>query len=140
MSTVFGISAMTSDHSQPNALGTITDLYELTMAQAFWASGTANKHAVFHLYFRQAPFQSGFTLACGLESAVEHLQALRFSPEDLRYLAQIPGNDGQPLLAPAFLEQLSHFQFTCDVDAIPEGTVVFPYEPLLRVQGPIMEA
>jgi nicotinate phosphoribosyltransferase len=122
------------------ALGTFTDLYELTMAQAYWASGAARKEAVFHLFFRQAPFQSGFTIACGLQSAMDYLQALRFDDSDLAYLASVKGNDGQPLFAEAFLEALRHLRFSCDVAAVPEGAVVFPYEPLLRVQGPILEA
>jgi nicotinate phosphoribosyltransferase len=126
--------------SQGESLGLFTDLYELTMAQAYWASGTARTEAVFHLFFRQAPFQSGFTVACGLQSAMEFLQALRFDESDRAYLAQVKGHDGQPLFSPAFLKALAELRFTCDVEAVPEGTVVFPYEPLLRVQGPIWEA
>src|SRR6266849_1713418 len=109
------------------------------MACAYWKSGTADKEAVFHLSFRAPPFQSGFTIACGLAQAIDHLQNLRFTDSDLAYLATILGRDRKPLFDPGFLEYLRKFEFSCDVDAIPEGTVVFPHEPMLRVQGPILQ-
>jgi nicotinate phosphoribosyltransferase len=118
----------------------LTDLYQLTMACAYWKSGTANKEAVFHLSFRQAPFKGGFTVACGLEAAMEYLRDFRFEPADLAYLEQVPGRDGKPLFGADFLAFLAQLRFECDVDAVPEGTVVFPHEPLLRVQGPILQA
>jgi len=120
--------------------GLLTDLYELTMACAYWESGLADKEAVFHLSFRQPPYQSGFTIACGLEAAIDYLLRLRFDESDLAYLAGIPGRDGEALFKPAFLDYLRELRFTCDVDAMPEGTLVFPQEPLLRVQGPILQA
>src|SRR5260370_36981001 len=97
---------MNADH-QPKSLhpslALLTDLYELTMACAYWKSGTAEKEAVFHLSFRQPPFQSGFTIPCGLATAIEHLREFHFEEEDLAYLAQITGRDQQPLVIPAFL-------------------------------------
>ncbi len=117
----------------------LTDLYQLTMACAYWKSGTASKEAVFQLSFRTPPFQSGFTIACGLAQAIAHLQKLSFTDSDLAYLSTIAGRDGKPLFDPGFLEYLRKFEFACDVEAIPEGTVVFPHEPLLRVQGPILQ-
>ncbi|MBC7920297.1 MAG: nicotinate phosphoribosyltransferase [Ferruginibacter sp.] len=122
-----------------NTLTLLTDLYQLTMAYGYWKSGTAEREAVFSLSFRKHPFGGGFTLAAGLEHVVEFLQNFRFSREDTDYLATLTGNDDQPLFEPAFLEYLQHLRFTCDVDAIPEGTVVFPQEPLLRVRGPILQ-
>ena len=118
----------------------LTDLYELTMACAYWKSGTADKEAAFHLSFRNPPFQSGFTIAGGLATAIDFLEQFRFRPDDLAYLATVNGSEQRPLFEPAFLEYLSRLRFTCDVDALPEGTVVFPQEPLLRVQGPILQA
>ena len=118
----------------------LTDLYELTMACAYWKSGTADKEAAFHLSFRNPPFQSGFTIAGGLATAIDFLEQFRFRPDDLAYLATVNGSGQRPLFEPAFLEYLSRLRFTCDVDALPEGTVVFPQEPLLRVQGPILQA
>jgi nicotinate phosphoribosyltransferase len=122
------------------SLALLTDLYELTMAYGYWKLGTADRNAVFHLAFREHPFNGGFTIACGLHSAIEYLQSLRFEGSDLEYLATLTGNDGAPLFEPAFLEFLAELRFTCDVDAIPEGTVVFPNEPLVRVRGPILQA
>jgi nicotinate phosphoribosyltransferase len=117
----------------------LTDLYQLTMACAYLKSGTADKEAAFHLSFRVAPFQGGFTVACGLAQAIDYIRNFRFEPSDLAYLATIVGRDRQPLFDRQFLEHLNKLRFTCDVDAVPEGTVVFPHEPLLRVQGPILQ-
>ena len=121
-------------------LGLLTDLYQLTMANGYWKTGLGERFAAFHLTFREPPFGSGFTLACGLEAVVEYLEAFRFEAEDLAYLEAMPGNDGRPLFARGFLEYLSRLRFTCDVDAVPEGTVVFPHEPLVRVVGPLAQA
>jgi nicotinate phosphoribosyltransferase len=118
----------------------LTDLYQLTMAYGYWKTGTYRKEAVFHLFFRKAPFQSGYTIAAGLSEAIAWLRNLRFTDEDLKYLAGLKGNDGEALFEHGFLEYLRGFAFTCDVDAVPEGTAVFPNEPLLRIKGPIMQA
>ena len=123
-----------------NGLALLTDLYQLTMACAYWKSNKANQEAAFHLAFRTPPFQSGFTVACGLAQVIDFLRDFRFQDDDLEYLASIPGRDQKPLLDPEFLDYLKGLSFRCDLDAIPEGTVVFPYEPLLRVQGPILQA
>jgi nicotinate phosphoribosyltransferase len=122
------------------SLALLTDLYQLTMAYGYWKSGTWNKEAVFHLHFRRPPFGSGFTVACGLEAAIDFIECFRFGDEDLAYLGTLEGNDGGPLFEPAFLDVLRGMEFACDVDAIPEGTVVFPHEPLVRVRGPILQA
>jgi nicotinate phosphoribosyltransferase len=122
------------------SLALLTDLYQLTMACAYWKSRTADKEAAFHLTFRESPFQGGFTIASGLETAIEWLKAFRFADSDLAYLATIPGPDKQPLFGKDFLDYLNKLKFSCDVDAVPEGTVVFPHDPLLRVQGPLLQA
>ncbi len=122
------------------SLALLTDLYQLTMAQAYWSSGTADKEAVFHLFFRRNPFSGGFALACGLARAIECLDRLQFGPDDLEYLRSLKGNDGRPLLDPAFVHELATLELRCDVDAVPEGTVMFPHEPLVRVRGPILQA
>ena len=118
----------------------LTDLYQLTMAYGYWKTRTHEKEAVFHLYFRKAPFQSGYTVAAGLSDVIAWLRELRFTSTDLSYLASLTGNDGRALFENDFLEYLRTFAFTCDVDAMPEGTLVFPNEPLLRIQGPILQA
>jgi nicotinate phosphoribosyltransferase len=119
--------------------GLLTDLYQLTMAQAYHSAGVTGDEACFHLFFRENPFGGGFSVACGLEQAVEYLSRLRFDSADIAYLSGLPGSDGRPLFSGEFLAWLSEFTFSCDVDAVPEGTVVFPREPLLRVRGPIAQ-
>jgi len=121
------------------SLTLLTDLYQLTMAYAFWKSGAHEKEAVFHLFFRRSPFGGGFTVACGLHRALEFLERFRFDEDDRSYLATLAGNDDKPLFEPAFLEYLRTMPFRCDIDAIPEGTVAFPLEPLVRVRGPIIQ-
>ncbi|MFN8356691.1 MAG: nicotinate phosphoribosyltransferase [Spirosomataceae bacterium] len=121
------------------SLALLTDLYQLTMSYGYWKSGTAEKEAVFNLYYRKNPFQGGYAISCGLESVISFLREFQFDPEDIMYLATLEGNDGHPLFEKAFLEYLAKLRFTCDIDAIPEGTVVFPNEPLVRVKGPILQ-
>ena len=116
----------------------LTDLYELTMAYGYWKSGMADTGAVFHLSFRENPFEGGFAVACGLGSALESLQDFGFRDHDVGYLATLEGNDGEPLFAKEFLDYLRDFRLACDIDAIPEGSIVFGHEPLLRVQGPLL--
>lgn len=120
--------------------GLVTDLYELTMACAYWRHGMAGVDAAFSVTFRENPFKGGFTVACGLAPAVEFLESLRFDDDAVAYLAGVRGNDGQPLFPREFLDYLGALELACDVDAVPEGTVVFPHEPLLRVTGPILQA
>lgn len=121
------------------SLSLLNDLYQLTMAYSYWASGNRDKEAVFHLFFRDAPFQGHYALACGLEYALEYIRAFCFDDEDIAYLKTLTGMDGEPLFTDAFLDYLKNLEFTCDVDAVPEGTVMFPHEPLLRVRGPLLQ-
>lgn len=127
-------------HVSPISSGLLTDLYELTMAHAFWLNKRHEHEAVFHLSFRRAPFNSGYAIAAGLEQAIHWLEELHFSESERDYLGTLRGNDGKPLFSRGFLDHLRDFRFECDVDAIPEGTVVFPQEPLIRVKGPILQA
>jgi nicotinate phosphoribosyltransferase len=122
------------------SLGLLTDLYQLTMAYGYWKTGKDALEASFHLSFRQNPFHGGFTIAAGLAQAIDFLADLHFEPSDLEYLAGLKGNDGKPLFDRAFLDYLAGMRMACDLDAVPEGTVVFPYEPLLRVTGPLVQA
>lgn len=121
------------------SLSLVTDLYQLTMAYGYWKSKTDNKEAVFHMYFRKNPFQGGYTISCGLEYVIDYLENFKFTTDDIEYLATLTGNDDKPLFEKEFLTYLSELKFTCDVDAIPEGTVVFPNEPLLRIKGPLIQ-
>ena len=120
------------------SLALLTDFYQLTMAAAAWQGGVAGREAVFHLSFRRNPFDGGYAVAAGLEDAVDLALHSRFTPDDLDFLAGQVGSDGKPLFEPAFLDWLGAMKLDVDVDAVPEGTVVFPHEPLLRVKGPIV--
>jgi nicotinate phosphoribosyltransferase len=122
------------------SLALATDLYQLTMAQAYRHAGRTGEEAVFHLFFRRNPFGGGFAVACGLARALEFLSGFHFTREDVEYLASLRGNDGRPIFDAGFLAELGGLRLQCDVDAVPEGTVVFPYEPLVRVRGPILHA
>ena len=122
------------------SLSLVTDLYQLTMAYGYWRQGLHEREAVFHLYFRKEPFEGGYAVAAGLALAVDWLEHLAFSEEDLAYLAGLTGSQGKALFPKEFLTYLREMTFTCDVDAIPEGTVVFGHEPLLRVRGPLLQA
>ncbi|MGN6644139.1 MAG: nicotinate phosphoribosyltransferase, partial [Verrucomicrobiota bacterium] len=121
------------------ATALLTDLYQLTMAYGYWKAGRAEQESVFHLLFRKQPFHGGFTLACGLEDVIQYLRRFRFKKSELDYLASLTGNDGKRLLEPTFLKYLGCLKLRLDVDAVPEGTVVFPQEPLLRIRGPILQ-
>lgn len=123
-----------------HSLALLTDLYELTMAYGYWKSGSAGKEAVFHLTYRKNPFHGGYAIACGLNDVVDLLDGFRFSDDDLDYLRGLRGNDERPLFEPEFLGYLRSLPFCCDIDAVPEGTVVFAHEPLVRVSGPIIQA
>lgn len=123
-----------------SSLSLLTDLYQLTMAYGYWKQGMAEQEAVFHLYFRKNPFKGGYTVAAGLEYVVHYLEQFKFQEADLTYIAGLKGSKGQPLFDPDFVNYLRDMSFSCDVDAIPEGTVVFPNEPLIRVKGPLLQA
>jgi nicotinate phosphoribosyltransferase len=120
-------------------LALLTDLYQMTMAYGYWKSGIIEREAVFNMYFRKSPFNGGFAIACGLHDVIDFLNSFSFAEEDLSYLSSLKGNDGKPLFETGFLDYLRGMQFSCSVDAMPEGTVVFPQEPLLRIQGPLFQ-
>jgi len=122
------------------SLSLLTDLYQLTMAYGYWKHGLANRQAVFHLTFRKCPFDGAYAVACGLGSVIDLLQNWKFTSSDTDYLGTLCGADGRPLFDTPFLKALSQIEFSCDVDAIPEGTVVFPHEPLIRLRGPLWQA
>ncbi len=126
--------------NEPDGQALLTDLYQLTMAYGYWKAGKADQESVFHLFFRKNPFAGGYTLTAGLADAVKFLRDFRFRANDLAYLAELRGRDDKPLFDRAFLDYLGALRFRCDVDALPEGTVAFPHQPLLRVQGPILQA
>lgn len=111
----------------------LTDLYELTMMQAYLEQGMLGT-AVFEFFVRKLPAERSFLVAAGLEQVLEYLETVRFTDEERAYLA------GIGRFTPAFIEALRDFRFTGDVDAMPEGTVFFPDEPILRIVAPMPEA
>ncbi len=121
------------------SLSLLTDLYQLTMAYGYWKNGMAEREAVFHLFYRSNPFKGGYAICAGLESAIGLMEGFHFPTDDLAYLATLNGNDGKPLFEQGFLDFLGAASFECTVEAIPEGTLVFPHEPLLRIRGPLYQ-
>lgn len=122
------------------AFSLLTDLYELTMAYGYWREEMADREAVFHLSFRKQPFKGPFAIAAGMEIAIDYLKQFHFTDSDLEYLDSLKGAGGNPLFDKKFLDYLKNWNLKLDVDAMAEGTVVFPHQPLLRIQGPILQA
>jgi nicotinate phosphoribosyltransferase len=118
----------------------LTDLYQLTMAYGYWKTGMYKKESVFHLFFRKSPFKGNYAIACGLAEVVDYLKNIHFSEDDVSYLGSLKGADGKQLFEEGFLNFLQRWEFQCDVDAVEEGTIVFPNEPLIRVKGPLWQA
>lgn len=118
---------------RPLNMTLLTDLYEITMMQGYYKTGNQKK-VIFDLFYRENPCQGGYAIACGLEQLIDHIRDLRFSSDDIRYLRSLNMFDED------FLDWLSTFRFSGSIYAVPEGTVVFPREPLVKVVAPIMEA
>ena len=117
----------------------LTDLYELTMAAAYLEQGKAADTAAFDLYFRHNPFNGGYAIAAGLEDAIRAVVDMAFSEDDIRFLRSMKSSTGTPSFQNEFLHYLADFRFCGDICAIPEGSLVFPNEPLLRVSGKLVE-
>ena len=112
----------------------LCDFYELTMSQGYFANGYRDRITYFDVFFRQCPDGGGFAIAAGLEQIIEYIQDLHFSAEDIEYLR----NRG--IFSEEFLEYLANFKFTGDIWAVPEGTPIFPKEPIITVRAPAIEA
>ena len=112
----------------------LTDFYELTMANGYFKEGMRDKIAYFDMYFRQAPDGAGLAIMAGVEQLIEYLKNLKFEKEDIEFLRE------KKMFDEEFLEYLENFKFSCDVWAIPEGTPIFPNEPLVTVRGPLIQA
>lgn len=115
-------------------LALLTDFYELTMMNGYWRSGRQQLSASFEYFFRELPTHTGFAISAGLEQFLDLVENLRFTEDDLAYLTSLDAfGDG-------FIDYLRAFRPTVSIDAVPEGTVVFPNEPILRIEGPLAEA
>ena len=112
----------------------LTDFYELTMANGYFSSGCANQIAYFDMFFRKIPDNGGFAVFAGLEQIIEYIKNIKFEKDDIEYLRS------KNLFDEDFLEYLSDFRFSCDIYSVPEGTPVFPNEPLITVRGPVAQA
>ena len=112
----------------------LTDLYELTMMYGYWKKGMGKNRAVFDMFYRATSEITAYAIAAGLEQVIEYVNNLHFAEEDIAYLRSLN------LFDESFLDYLSNFKFTGDIMAVPEGTIVFLYEPIVRVTAPIMEA
>ena len=117
----------------------LTDLYQITMAQGYYDHGMGHTDACFHMYFRNYPFKGGYAIACGMDQLAELVETYKFTDEDISYLAGLPAPGGGKLFHDDFLSYLANFRLSVDIDAVHEGTPVFPNEPLVRVVGPIVE-
>ena len=122
-----------------DSLGLLTDLYQLTMCYGYWKKGIHQKQSSFNLFFRNNPFKGAYSVTCGLDYVIDYLNNFKFSNEDISYLSSLKTENGKRLFEKKFLEFLKKFKFECDLDAIEEGRVVFPNEPLLRITGPLYQ-
>ena len=123
----------------PNNISLLTDFYQLSMAYGYWKAGLDMRESVFHLFFRRPAFKGGFTIASGLESVISFIENFHVDESDITYLASLKNPAGNPYFERDFLQMLSVLRLEVSIDAVPEGTVVFPYEPLMRIQGPLMQ-
>jgi len=112
----------------------LCDFYELTMSNGYFANGYKDRICYFDVFYRQCPDKAGFAIAAGLEQIVQYIKDLHFAPEDIAYLRE------RKLFSEEFLDYLSHFRFTGDIWAVPEGTPIFPREPIMVVRAPAIEA
>ncbi len=112
----------------------LCDFYELTMSHGYFEKGFKDRITYLDLFFRRCPDGGGFAIAAGLEQIIDYIRDLHFSPEDIQYLR------GRNMFSEAFLDYLSNFRFTGDIWAVPEGTPIFPQEPIITVRAPAIEA
>ncbi len=124
---------MTHEYGKEN-LTMLTDFYEITMANGFFENGRGEQTVYFDMFFRTVPDGGGVAIMAGLEQIIHYLKNLSFSTEDIEYLRS------KKLFSEEFLNYLANFNFACDVWAVPEGTPIFPYEPLVTVRGPAIQA
>lgn len=120
--------------NDPRNLTMLMDYYQLTMSNGYLSHGFKDTMVYFDMFFRKVPDKGGFAIACGLEAVVDYIKSLKFEESDIEFLK------AKGIFSEDFLDYLRNFKFTCDIWAVPEGTVVFPNEPILTVCGPILEA
>ncbi|MCB2217085.1 nicotinate phosphoribosyltransferase [Desulfofustis glycolicus] len=127
------------NHREPS-WSLATDLYQLTMAQGYWASAMAERDSIFHMFYRTPPFGGRYVVAAGIEVFADWLSRHRFSEQDCAYLATVTGANERPLFTDEFLRYLAGWTFRGSIEAVAEGTLVFPHEPMVRVRAPLFDA
>lgn len=121
-------------------LSLLMDQYQLTAAYVLWKNNLHNTQTCFHLFHRKSPFGGGYAICAGLEYVIDWVRNFRIRGEDADFLYELTGNDGTQLFKDKdFFTWLWNFRFTCKIDAVPEGTIVFPHEPMLRVTGSVID-
>lgn len=128
-----------TDHTETTDVALNTDLYELTMAQGFWESGLVDTQACFNAFFRENPFEGGYAVSCGQGQIADLIDNFVFTDQTIDYLASIPAPAGGALFKHDFLEYLRNFHMHVSIWAPPEGELLFPREPMVRVEGPIID-
>ena len=128
-----------TDKTTPTDVALNTDLYELTMAQGFWESGMSESQGCFTVFFRDAPFDGGYAVACGTGQIADLVENFTFDEDSIAYLASLQAPGGGAMFKQGFLDYLRDFRMNVNVWAVPEGEVVFPREPLVRVEGPLID-
>lgn len=128
-----------TDNTKPTDVSLNTDLYELTMAQGYWESGMMEGEGCFNVFFRDAPFDGGYAIACGMGQIAELVENFVYDDESIAYLASIQAPGGGAMFKQGFLDYLRDFRMRVSVWAVPEGELVFAREPMVRVQGPIID-
>lgn len=117
----------------------LTDLYQISMIYGYWKNGIHQQRAIFNLYFRKPPFNGAYAVCAGLETALQFLKDYRPSESDLEFLSTLTGYDDKPLFSKEFLDFLRTFELELDIEAIPEGEIVFPNQPLMKITGPLYQ-
>ncbi len=123
---------MTNELKERN-LTMLTDFYEITMANGYFKNGVGDRIAQFDMFFREVPDKGGFAIMAGVEQLADYLANLKFTEDDIEYLRGKGFNED-------FLDYLRNFEFCCDIWCVPEGTPIFPYEPIVTVRGPAIQA
>ncbi|MCL2632145.1 MAG: nicotinate phosphoribosyltransferase [Coriobacteriia bacterium] len=118
----------------------LTDLYQLTQAQAYFINGKSELEGSFYMHFRSNPFSGGYTVACGMQQIVDFIESFAFSDDDIDYLRSLRTASGGAMFNNDFLTYLAQMHLEVDVDAVLEGSLIFPYEPIVRVTGSMLQA
>lgn len=130
---------MKNKFNQYTMNATLLDLYELTMAQGYFHNENANQQGSFYVFFRDYPFDGGYAIACGIQQIVEYIKSFKFTNDDIEYLKSLKDSEGEQKFTNDFLTYLKKLTLKVNIDSVEEGCVVFPYEPIMQINGSILE-